>query len=117
MLKLPTITVVNHHHCHFGDSEYIGRGSPLGNPYSHKDGTKALYRVETREDAIEAYRAYLEEAILQGNQRIIQELDRLAYIAMEEGSLTLRCYCAPKPCHGDVIREVLLTAIKGVLQP
>lgn len=113
-MDLPEITIVNHHHLCFEDSEYIGRGSPLGNPYSHMANTKAQYMVETREDAREAYRAYLEDAILKGEPAIIEELDRLANIALDNKKLVLRCYCAPKPCHGDVIKEVLLNAIKGI---
>lgn len=111
-MTIPTITVVNHHHLVFEDNEYIGRGSPLGNPYSHMDNTKAEHKVGTREEAIAAYRQWLMDQIASGNAVVIQELDRLATIAMNQGKLILRCYCAPKACHGDVIREVLLEAIK-----
>ena len=112
MNKLPVINIVNHHHLCFDEAEYIGRGSPLGNPFSHMSGTKAETQVATREDAIAAYKEYLLEQLQQGNQLIIDEMDRLARIAMSKGKLTLRCYCAPKPCHGDIIKEFLLTAIQ-----
>lgn len=46
--------VVNKHYQEY--DIYIGRGSKWGNPYSHKEGTKALYRVKTVGDAIEAYK-------------------------------------------------------------
>lgn len=110
-MKTPTITVVNTHKLVFEEHEYIGRGSPLGNPFSHMHGTKATTVVATREDAIKAYEGYLMDLIQEGNTEIITELDRLAQIAMSTGKLVLRCYCAPKPCHGDVIKQVLLTAI------
>ena len=112
MNKLPVINIVNHHHLCFDEAEYIGRGSPLGNPFSHMSETKAETQVATREDAIAAYKEYLLEQIQKGNQLIIDELDRLALIAMSKGKLTLRCYCAPKPCHGDIIKEMILEAIK-----
>ena len=35
---------------------YCGRGSVLGNPFSHKEGTKATFVVESRDEAVEAYR-------------------------------------------------------------
>lgn len=111
-MSLPEIKVINQHHLCLDKSEYIGRGSPLGNPFSHKENTKAAVVVESREKAIEMYAKYLLEQIQEGNQTIIDEMDRLAYIAMDTGKLVLKCYCAPKPCHGDVIRKVLLEAIQ-----
>lgn len=111
-MPLPEIKIVNHHHLCFGDNQYIGRGSPLGNPFSHMENTKAEHKVESREEAIKVYAKWLLEQIQSGNQEVIGELDRLAAIAMSTGKLVLRCYCAPKPCHGDVIRKVLLEAIQ-----
>lgn len=117
---LPEITIINQHHYLASDSktsEYIGRGSPLGNPFTHMQGTTATALVKDREAAVEAYGVWLREEIQKGNIQVIQELDRLAYLAMEQGHLTLRCFCAPKRCHGEVIRDVLLTAIKDAQQP
>ena len=111
-MSLPEIKIINHHQLCFEENEYIGRGSPLGNPFSHKENTKAVVVVESREKAIEMYAKYLLEQIQEGNQSVIDEMDRLAHIAMTKGKLVLRCYCAPKPCHGDVIRKVLLEAIQ-----
>ena len=111
-MSLPEIKIINHHQLCFDDNEYIGRGSPLGNPFSHKENTRAAVVVESREKAIEMYAKYLLEQIQEGNQSVIDEMDRLAHIAMSKGKLVLRCYCAPKPCHGDVIRKVLLEAIQ-----
>lgn len=107
------IEIINTHHLKNKKvGEYIGRGSPLGNPYSHLEGTTALYKVATREEAIKQYRIWLQKQIEQPNFKVIEELDRLAYKAISEGSLKLRCYCAPAPCHGDVIKEFLEKAIE-----
>ena len=38
---------------------YIGRPTIWGNPFSHKEGTKAKYKVDTREEAIEKFKEYL----------------------------------------------------------
>lgn len=97
------ITVVNKHHKQNG--EYIGRGSPLGNPWP-------IHGFDTREIVIARYRVYLRQQIDNGNQRVINELERLGNIAITTGSLNLQCFCSPQPCHGDVIKEVLENAIQ-----
>lgn len=78
---------------------YIGRGSKWGNPYSHLDNTKAEHRVATVEEAIDGYRMQLmhQIATLQITTQDLLEL---------EGK-TLGCFCKPKPCHGDVIVELI----------
>ncbi len=74
----------------------IDRSTPFGNPYSHKDGTKAQFRVPTRKDALDAYKRLLE-----GNAEL-QELVRPL-----KGK-RLGCWCKPhKACHGDIIAEFL----------
>ena len=42
---------------------YIGRGSPLGNPFTHdgKRSNLAKLSFPTREEAIEAYKLYFQE--------------------------------------------------------
>ena len=76
---------------------FIGRGSKWGNPFTHiKDKTTlADVIVETREEAIESYRKYLEQ-----NQELLDSLDEL------EGKV-LGCYCKPDSCHGDILLEFL----------
>lgn len=76
---------------------FIGRGSKWGNPFTHiKDKTTlADVIVETREEAIERYREYLE-----GNQELLDSLGEL------EGKV-LGCYCKPDSCHGDILLEFL----------
>ena len=74
---------------------YIGRPGKWGNPYSHKSGTKAQFRVATLEEAIAKYREYL-----LGNEALLAALPEL------EGK-TLGCWCKPGPCHGDVLVEIL----------
>src|SRR5690348_9349173 len=39
---------------------YIGRPSKWGNPFSHKDGTLAEFKVATRDEAVSAYRDWIE---------------------------------------------------------
>lgn len=98
---LMNIRVLNKHHGAKG--EYIGRGSPLGNPFP-------ITLLASREQVIRQYRDWLEQQIELKNWTVINELDRLAEIA-QQGDLNLVCFCAPKPCHGDVIKQLLIDAI------
>lgn len=81
---------------------YIGRGigSFWGNPYSHKEGTLAKYKVDTVEEAIAKYREYVLSSP--------KMLDRLC----ELKGKVLGCWCKTKknpnaPCHGDVLIELV----------
>lgn len=103
------IKVVNKHHQKPDDEkgEYIGRGSPLGNPFVISPG-------RSRAEAIETYRVYLLRNIEVQDPDIMRELMRLLTIAQQR-PLTLVCFCAPMPCHGDIIKEALLSceAVEG----
>lgn len=103
------ITVVNKYNT--SEGEYIGRPSPLGNPYTHMEGTKAEFKVSSREEAVEKYRDWLYEKIRNKDRAVYEELTRLFYLALN-GDLKLKCYCAPRACHGDVIKEFLDAQIK-----
>ena len=67
---------------------YIGRPSKWGNPFrAGTDGTRA--------EVIEKYREY-----------ILSEPELLAQLPELEGKV-LACWCSPKPCHGDVLLDLL----------
>ena len=79
-------TVVNHQteKC----DVLIYRPSKWGNPFSiGKDGSRG--------EVIEKYRKYILE-----NKELINDLHEL------DGKI-LGCWCKPKPCHGDVIAELV----------
>ncbi len=88
---------------------YIGRGSPLRNPFSHKTGTKAEAVVGSRQEAVDAYLIWLEEQCFVGNSRVVDAL-REIYVAAIEGPIALICFCSPGACHGDVIKRVIVEA-------
>lgn len=85
---------------------YIGRGSKWGNPFTSIQGrnTKASFVVATREEAIEKYREWLKNQIRSGS---ITKSD-LAELYGKD----LVCFCAPKPCHGDVLEAAAAWAVK-----
>jgi hypothetical protein len=94
-----------------GDSgEYVGRvmpgrrASPLGNPfYMGDEGDRA--------GVICAYRTWLDSMLRtvgQTGRQMQAELKRLRALAERPEGVTLLCWCAPLPCHAEVIRENLL---------
>lgn len=76
---------------------YIGRGSKWGNPYSHKDGTKADFKVKNRAEAIAMYRLYITKG---DGKHLLNNLDELR-------DKKLGCYCKPLHCHGDILLELI----------
>ncbi len=67
---------------------YIGRPSKWGNPYSHKDGTLAEFKVGSRKEVISKYEEYLLQ-----NKTLMNDLTELK-------GKTLGCWCKPASCHG-----------------
>lgn len=76
---------------------YVGRPSIWGNPWTHLPYGSAPHRVDTREEAIEKYRGWLDEQ-LRAKPRFLEPLRRAE---------ALVCSCAPLPCHADVLVEYL----------
>ena len=88
---------------------YIGRqmpnrlGSPLGNPFRPKSNSD-----DDLVACLDQYRRWL------GKQSVYsdacKELLRLVALA-KDGPLVLWCWCAPKTCHGDVVKAIIEEAI------
>lgn len=87
---------------------YIGRGSVLGNPYSHiKDRkTKAIYEAKDRNDAIDKYSYYF-DLMYGSNKTFTQAIDEIYEVYKSGDDVFLGCFCKPLRCHGDVIKEKL----------
>lgn len=51
------------------------------------------------------YRASLQDAMTRQND-IFRELRRILYLSLR-GGVVLSCWCAPKPCHGDIVAEAI----------
>lgn len=98
---------------------YIGRGSPLGNPFTSIKNrkTKAQFTCENREESVEKYKEYLLQAIKDKNPTICNKLNEIyiaAKKAKENNSIVyLVCFCAPKLCHGDVLKEIINQKLKS----
>lgn len=75
---------------------YIGRPSKYGNPFSHREGTLAQFKVDTREEAISCFRNYVLSTPWLFNA-----------IKKELKGKILGCFCYPNfPCHGEVLAEI-----------
>jgi len=86
------IKVVNLHKSPY--DVYVGRGSKWGNPYTHMEGTTADFKVATREEAIANYREY-----------IMNKPELFAQLPELKGKV-LGCFCKPKSCHGDILKQL-----------
>jgi hypothetical protein len=99
-----TTTVVNKRSPGFkpnANQRYIVRGSPWGNPFTQLplSRTKAQFQVETEEESMIRYEAWLREKLTNdlNLRRKLLELD----------GHELVCYCNPAPCHGDVLIKII----------
>lgn len=87
---------------------YIGRPGPWGNPFSHKDGTLAKYRVASIDEAISRYREWL-----------LSQPVMVARARRELRGKVLGCWCKTRnhpnaPCHGDVLAGVANDDMRGI---
>lgn len=72
---------------------YIGRPSKWGNPFSHKEGTLAEFKVKNRAEAVAKFEDYL-----LSNKELLNSLHEL------QGKI-LGCWCKPNKCHGDILAK------------
>ena len=79
---------------------YIGRGTPLGNPSS-------IQEAGSRDQALADFYVYLEALIGRVERGTGDAHDQATYETLrslrEDSELV--CSCAPKPCHGDIIKQ------------
>lgn len=78
-----------------GRGVYIGRPSKWGNPFSHMSGTKARFKVNSREEAVAAYEAW-----------IVQQPELMAALPELAGQILI-CWCEPASCHGHVLKRLV----------
>lgn len=91
---------------------YIGRRmgdgvlhpeSPLANPFRPHGGTS-----EARRACIAQYTTWLGERFHPGTPQW-DELLNILRMALGPRGVALGCWCAPLPCHGDVVRAAVLS--------
>jgi len=77
------------------DAIYVGRPTKFGNPFSHLPSSAAIFRTESREEAVEKFREYLEYDT---------ELKKMVKEELKGKSLV--CWCSPQKCHAEVLMEI-----------
>ncbi len=85
------------------DAVLIARPSPLGSPY-------AIGPDGDRETVIEKYRIWLNARIAERDPVVCTAL-----LGIRPGQ-PLACHCAPAPCHGEVIADVLEKGLVDTLK-
>ena len=79
----------------------VGRPSVLGNPFRiGPDGD--------REECIAKFAAWLDAQLADPGSAAARKMAALRKLLARHGHLTLFCWCAPLPCHAEVIRARLL---------
>lgn len=101
------ITVVNKYHTPYPPSVrdvYIGRPSVLENPFPVK-----TYGCD---QCIALCERHLIREIQKKNPAILTLLNEIYNLHMAGHNVNLICYCAPKACHGDLIKRLILAKEK-----
>lgn len=81
------------------DYIYIGRPSLYGSPFSSKSKNIADIQVGNKSEAMEKCSEYFKD-----NPDIIDDLIKEL---SERGVHKLGCFCAPNPCHGDILIDLI----------
>lgn len=96
------MTVLNKHHGNIpADAVYIGRGSKWGNPFK-------IGEHGTRAQVINYYHNYI-YAKVEASEFTLKDLAELH-------GKDLVCFCAPAPCHGDVLTVLALWAHEALIE-
>lgn len=88
-----------------GTLVYIGRGSPLGNPFR----MGASSQVE-RDRVCDLYIPWIQGKIQAKDKEVCGALNHI-YTLAKKGDVYLECFCAPLRCHGDTVKEIVDSAI------
>lgn len=85
----------------------VDRKSVVGNPYF-------MCSEKERDKVCEKYKLYFKNTLLK--DEVALEYLRDMYRALKKyGHIELYCWCAPKRCHAETIKEFLLASFKIIL--
>lgn len=70
---------------------YVGRPSKWGNPFATKPSVYSKGPIYTTDEAIGLYELYLKN-----NSKLMAQIHELK-------GKDLVCWCAPNPCHADIL--------------
>lgn len=92
-----------------------GQISPLGNPYTI-DYNSHIDPEEQRDIVCDKYDRYIKKSMAEYNMKIEGAISNIVAFIEDKGEITLGCFCAPKRCHCESIREVVLDEISKQLK-
>lgn len=84
----------------------VDRKSPLGNPFVMSDESQ-------RDSVCDLYEKYFLRKIEHKVEPFCDELERLISLA-NETDIRLMCWCSPKRCHAETIRDWILNNEKYI---
>lgn len=88
---------------------YVARPNPMGNPFTHKKSKIAKYLTKNRNESIDNYRDWFYERLRKKDDTSFNnEIEKLKDFYSKKGIINLVCWCYPKKCHADIIREFLI---------
>ena len=98
----------NEDHTSHPNNYYVGRPSPLGNPFTHNGVRTNLAKLsfKTRDEAIEAYSRYFDK-MYGKDEDITKAFDEIYEHYKNGEDIYLQCFCKPKKCHADIIADRL----------
>lgn len=83
----------------------VDRSSPLGNPFP-------MHNESKRNEVCEEYLLWFDGKFESKDEKFMIELRRLYRIYMKYGELNLFCWCSPKRCHAETIKEFIETQVE-----
>lgn len=84
----------------------VDRKSPLGNPFVMSDESQ-------RDSVCDLYEKYFRKQVKHEIQSFCNELESLLTLANER-DIRLMCWCSPKRCHAETIRDWILNNEKYI---
>lgn len=97
MSKPGKVTVVNKYK--EPNHIYCGRGSAFGNPF-------VMDNESQRDTVCDQFKEYFDDALI-NNQYAIDKVNELVERVRNGEDINLGCFCAPKRCHCDYIKQVI----------
>ena len=82
-------------------SFYVGRPSALGNPFVMEDDSD-----EERGRVCAEYGRWLQQRLEEGDKEVTEQVESICRVA-HHNAVYLECWCFPKRCHAEEIRDVV----------
>ncbi len=80
---------------------YIDRRSPVGNPFP-------MQRESLRDRVCDEYEKYFSSQVEIHNTLFMEYLEGIRHAHEQHDEVRLFCWCSPKRCHGETIKNWLM---------